>query len=139
MPADDEATRQERPHAANSSVTEWIVAAASLVLVVGTIGFLLYQAVTTIPSSPDVSIHVESVTALRGGHLVRITIINHGGVTAEGVVVEGELTIEDGQKEVSHTEIDYVPAHAERRGGLFFSQDPRRGELRLRVLGYEEP
>jgi uncharacterized protein (TIGR02588 family) len=60
-------------------------------------------------------------------------------VTAEGVVVEGELTIEDGQKEVSHTEIDYVPAHAERRGGLFFSQDPRRGELRLRVLGYEEP
>ena len=41
--------------------------------------------------------------------------------------------------ELSHTEIDYAPAHAEKLDGLFFSQDPRQDELRVRALGYEGP
>jgi uncharacterized protein (TIGR02588 family) len=52
--------------------------------------------------------------------------------------VEGELRKGEEQIELSHTEIDYAPAHAEKRGGLFFSQDPRQGDLRVRALGYEE-
>jgi uncharacterized protein (TIGR02588 family) len=32
-----------------------------------------------------------------------------------------------------------VPAHSYRKGGLFFSQDPRKYPLQLRAKGYTEP
>jgi uncharacterized protein (TIGR02588 family) len=110
-----------------------------LVLVISAVGFLVYQAVMETPSSPDVTVRVESVITLRSGYLAKIKITNYGDATAEGLIVEGELRKGEEQLELSHTEIDYAPAHAEKRGGLFFSQDPRQGELRVRALGYEEP
>lgn len=120
-------------------ISEWIAAGVGLTLVVGVLGFLIYQAVMEPSPVPDVTVRVESILPLRGGYLVKIIITNHGGATAEGLIVEGELRQGGEQKELSHTEIDYAPAHAEKRGGLFFSQDPRQGELQVRALGYEEP
>jgi uncharacterized protein (TIGR02588 family) len=83
-------------------------------------------------------VQVESVVTLKNGYLVKIKVVNYGDTTAEGLIVEGELNKGEEQLELSHTEIDYAPAHAEKQGGLF-SQDPRRGELRVRALGSEEP
>ena len=131
--------KQEHRRKSHTPVSEWIFAGVGLILVVGVVGFLMYQAVTENPSSPDVTVQVESVITLRSGYLVKIKITNHGDATAAGLIVEGELRKGEEQIELSRTEIDYAPAHAEKRGGLFFSQDPRRGELRVRALGYEEP
>jgi uncharacterized protein (TIGR02588 family) len=131
--------KQEYQRESDTSIPEWIVASVGLILVVSAVSFLLYQAVTQNPSSPDVRVQVESVVPLRSGYLVKIKIINYGDTTAEGLIVEGELSKDEKQIELSHTEIDYAPAHAEKRGGLFFSHDPRQGELRVRALGYEEP
>lgn len=131
--------KQERQREDNTPILEWVVAGVGLVLVVSAIGFLLYQAAAGKLSSPDVTVQVESIVTLRSGYLVKIKIINHGDATAEGLVVEGELKKGEEQIEVSHTEIDYAPAHSEKQGGLFFSQDPRQFELRVRALGYEEP
>ena len=41
--------------------------------------------------------------------------------------------------ETSDITFDYVPGHAERKGGLFFRQDPRMHKLELRALGYQTP
>lgn len=131
--------KQEQQRKGHTPISEWIVAGVGMIFVVSTVGFLLYQAVMENPSSPDVIIQVESVITLRSGYLVKIKIINYGDATAEGLIVEGELKKGEEQIELSHTEIDYAPAHAEKQGGLFFSQDPRQGELRVRALGYEEP
>ena len=35
--------------------------------------------------------------------------------------------------------MDYLPPGSEREGGLFFSRDPRRHEVRLRAKGYVDP
>ena len=35
--------------------------------------------------------------------------------------------------------LDYLPPHSKRRGGLFFTRDPRQFELQARAFGYEEP
>jgi uncharacterized protein (TIGR02588 family) len=127
---------QEHQRKNHTPMSEWIVAGVRLIFVVGPVGFLVYQAIMENPSSPDVTVQVESVMSLRSGDLVKIKITNYGDATAEGLIVEGKLRKGEEQIELSHTEIDYA-AHTEKR--LFFSQDPRQGELRVRALGYKEP
>jgi uncharacterized protein (TIGR02588 family) len=118
---------------------EWIVAGVGLVLVSGVIGLLIYEAFTGKRLPPDVKLSVASVTQTRNGFLVRITAINEGGTTAEGVIVEAELRNGTGPVERSQTTIDYLPPRSEKRAGLFFTRDPRQLELQVRALGYEEP
>ena len=120
-------------------IWEWIVAAVGLLLVAGVIGFLLYEAFSGERLPPDVKLSVESVVQTRNGFLVRITAVNEGSLTAEGVIVEGELRSGSEVLERSRTTIDYLPPGSEKRGGLFFTRDPRRFELQVRPLGYEEP
>ncbi len=73
------------------------------------------------------------------GFLVRITAVNEGGTTAEGVIVEAELRSGTEPVERSRTTIDYLPPRSEKKAGLFFTRDPRQLDLQVRSLGYEEP
>jgi uncharacterized protein (TIGR02588 family) len=120
-------------------IWEWIVAGVGLVLVAGVIGFLIYEAFTGKRLPPDVKLSVTSVNQTRNGFLVRLTAINEGGTTAEGVIVEAELRNGTGPVERSRTTIDYLPPRSEKKAGLFFTRDPRQLELQVRALGYEEP
>ncbi|MGH7825853.1 MAG: hypothetical protein ACREQ7_11845 [Candidatus Binatia bacterium] len=126
---------------ANSGIPtlEWIFGGVGLVLVTSVIGFLLYQALGGNQMPPDVRLRVHSVVQTRNGYLVAIKALNQGGSTAEGLVVEGELRRGAEQVERSHTTIDYLPPGSEKQAGLFFTQDPRRHDLQVRPLGYEEP
>ena len=120
-------------------IWEWIVAGVGLVLVAGVIGFLIYEAFTGSRLPPDVKLSVDSVVQTGNGFLVRVTAVNQGGITAEGVVIEGELRGGAQQAEQSRTTIDYLPPRSEKKAGLFFTRDPRQFELHVRPLGYEEP
>ncbi|HEV2132090.1 MAG TPA: TIGR02588 family protein [Longimicrobiaceae bacterium] len=118
---------------------EWVAAAVGAVLVIGSIGFMLYEAVAGDDSPPAIAIQVDSILPVESGYLVMIRTRNEGGSTAAGVTVEGELKGDTGKIETSETTVDYVPPHSERHGGLFFTQDPRRYTLELRAKGYQEP
>lgn len=120
-------------------IWEWIVAGVGLVLVASVIGFLIYEAFTGKRLPPDVKLSVDSVVEIRNGFLVRITAVNEGGMTAEGVIVEAELRSGTEPVERSRTTIDYLPPRSEKRAGLFFTRDPRQLDLQVRSLGYEEP
>jgi uncharacterized protein (TIGR02588 family) len=120
-------------------IWEWIVAGLGLVLVAGMIGFLLYEAFSGDRLPPDVKLSVDSVVQTRNGFLVRIIALNEGGMTAEGVIIEGELRNGTESLERSRTTIDYLPPRSEKRAGLFFTRDPRRFNVQVRPLGYEEP
>ncbi len=120
-------------------IWEWIVAGVGLLLVSGVIGFLLYEAFTGNRLPPDVKVSVESVVQTGNGFLVRITAINEGGTTAEGVIVEAELRSGTEPVERSRTTIDYLPPRSEKKAGLFFTRDPRQLDLQVRSLGYEKP
>jgi uncharacterized protein (TIGR02588 family) len=120
-------------------IWEWIIAGIGFVLVAGVIGFLLYEAFSGNRLPPDVKLSVESVVQTRNGYLVKITALNEGGQTAEGVDIEGELRTGTESLERSRTTIDYLPPRSEKRAGLFFTRDPRQLELHVRPLGYEEP
>ena len=120
-------------------IWEWIVAAIGFMLVAGVIGFLLYEALGGNRMPPDVKLSVDSVVQTRNGYLVKITAVNQGGITAEGVDIEGELRRGTEAVERSRTTIDYLPPGSEKRAGLFFTRDPQQFELQVRPFGYEEP
>ena len=120
-------------------IWEWIVAVVGLVLVAGVIGFLIYEAFSGNRLPPDIKLSVGSVVQTRNGFLVTVTAINQGGITAEGVDIEGELKRGTETIERSQTTIDYLPPRSNKKAGLFFTRDPRQFELQVRPLGYEEP
>lgn len=124
--------------APNTSTAEWIVAAVSAALVIGVVGFLIYDGVRPL-TPPNVTIEVDSVRTAGLGYLVLFRARNSGRGTAADVVVEGELAADSGRVETSETTIDYVPAGGVQRGGLYFEHDPRQLRLRLRAQGYRDP
>ncbi len=122
------------------SVWEWVTAAAGALLVLGAIGFMGYEAVTSRQDEiPRISVSLDTIAPYGAGYLVGIIAANQGGETAASVLIEGELRSDTGAVEKSETTIDYVPAHSRRKGGLLFTKDPRRFQLELRPLGYDRP
>lgn len=123
----------------HTPLLEWLMAFLGLILVAGSIGFLLYQAITTGDSPPNIIVRTSSTTPIENGYLVTFQVTNQGESTAKGLVVEGQLKNDKGEVETSETTLDYVPARSEREGGLFFTQNPEQFELQLRAVGYEQP
>ena len=128
-----------RPGPDGPPLAEWIVAAVGLILVAGTIGFLVYQAIKGETLPPDVVVKVDSIAPVGSGYLVTFRAINQGEMTAEGLVVEGKLMQGEMSIETGETELDYVPSRSEVKGGIFFTRDPRQFELQLQARGYELP
>lgn len=117
----------------------WGIGLLGLIFILGSIGLALYEAALGDSSPPDVTVQLEQITPAKNGFLVEFRVINEGGTTAAGLVVEG--TLQNGNEiiESSNTTVEYAPSHSERQGGLFFTQDPRQYELQLRATGYETP
>ena len=120
---------------------EWIVAAVGVVILVATLGFLFREAASGDKSPPDIVVQVDSISASpeARGFLVEFRAVNRGGTTAATVGIAAELTDNGSTIESQGTQLDYLPAHSTRVGGLFFSHDPRQFKLTLRSSGYQKP
>ena len=132
-------TAAERGWRGAASPLEWVVAGLSTVLVLGAAGFLLRDAVEAPPTPARITVEVDSVVPAGEGFLVEFRARNEGHTTAAGLTVEGEVQDDSGAVEKSQVTLDYVPARGTRKGGLFFTRDPRRGRLELRPQGYGRP
>lgn len=118
---------------------EWIAAGIGLILVCGSIGFILYRAVTVENTPPQLVVSVNSVTQVGTDYLVKFRLKNKGETTAAGVTVIGELNNAGENLETSSVTIDYAPPNSEREGGLFFTTNPQQHELKMRAEGYANP
>lgn len=118
---------------------EWVVTAFGVLLVLGAAGFLVYGELTGGESPPDIVVQADSVHRASSAYLVTFRAINTGGSTAARLRIEGQLLSGGQAVETSEATLDYVPAHSERAGGLFFSRDPRAFNLSLRATGFELP
>lgn len=123
----------------NKNWLEWTVFGVGLVLVLGTIGYLLYDAATIGEPLPDLEVGVGRAELHGQDFAVPVKVTNRGQQTAEGVQVEVVLIKDGAEQERGTFEIAFVPRRAEREGWVTFKTDPRGGELRARVLGYERP
>jgi uncharacterized protein (TIGR02588 family) len=134
-----ENSHQDSDQASGTPLLEWLVGLLGLILVLGSVGFLLYQALFGDSNPPDIAVQLDTITSISNGYLVKFRAMNQGEATAKGVIIEGQLNDTTGEVETSEATLDYIPANSEREGGLFFTQDPRQFELQLRSLGYEQP
>ena len=117
---------------------EWMVFSASVVLIAAVVGVLVYAAVTSEGRPPSVSVTSGSAIAAAGGFAVPLDIRNDGDTTAEDVQIEVTLTI-GSEKERGSAVLPFVPHRSHRRAWVTFKNDPGRGTLDARVVGYREP
>lgn len=135
----NQSNHEDGEHSQQASLWEWVVAALSTALVLGTIGFMLYEAITEPDTPPQLTVQVDTIISSPEGYTVVFRAHNRGQTTAAAVTIEGELRADTGSVEKSEVTISYVPAEASRKGGLFFSHNPAHYQLQLRPKGYDRP
>jgi uncharacterized protein (TIGR02588 family) len=118
---------------------EWLVFAVSLVLLAGTLGYLIFSAAAYKKSPPILSISLGQVQPVAARFRVPVTVSNDGNQTASGVQIE--VTLNEGRpnEEKANFTVPYLPRHSQREGAALFNSDPRAGILKARVLGYVNP
>ena len=128
------------PHERSSTpAAEWITAAIGAGLIALTLMTLIYEAVTDDAAPPELTADVVAVSPVTGGYRVEFRVGNGGARTAADVQVSGEVRIDGSVVEHADAVIDYVAAESVASGALQFTLDPRRGELSLRITGYQDP
>ena len=118
---------------------EWGVGALGALIVAAVIGFLLYQGLAGDASPPEIHVEIKHIAPVRDGFRVQFEARNAGGEAAAQVTIEGVLSRPGAEPETSAVTLGYLPARSERGGGLFFSADPRGGDLSVRARSYEDP
>jgi uncharacterized protein (TIGR02588 family) len=134
------AERDESQRKANRTPwLEWLASGVGLVLTLGVLGSITWQAFDDAGAPPAISIAVTKVAAVEGGYRIEFRARNNAGGTAAQVEIEGRLAGDAGQAETGHVVFDYIPGHSSREGGMFFTREPRPDQLSLRALGFAKP
>ena len=118
---------------------EWVASGIGLLLVLGVFGVIGWQAFNGATMPPVITVEVDNVASVEGGHRVLFRARNTAGEAAAQVEIEGTVSTAGADAETSRVVLDYTPGHSERQGGRFFSRDPRSGALALRASGFADP
>jgi uncharacterized protein (TIGR02588 family) len=118
---------------------EWVLAGVGLLLLVASVGYLLYYQWSSNDEPPDPAIEVIAIHQQQGRFLVRLRVHNRSHTTAADLRVSGELRQGGQVVERSETEFPYLAAESSHEGGLFFTRDPRALRLELGVESYQVP
>jgi uncharacterized protein (TIGR02588 family) len=128
-----------RARHATAPLLEWLLGGVGVALFFATIALLVVEGLRGPDRPGEVSIHIEEVVAAGHAHIVRYRADNRGTLTLVDVRIVARLF--DGDVEIERVEagIDYLPGRSWRRGGFFLREDPAMHELRVEVMGYQEP
>ena len=123
---------ERKSKSAETPLLEWLVGGLGALLFAAMLTILAANALSDPSAPPNVTVEVEEIAPTDTGYVVTFVARNAGDTTAAMLQISGEV----GDEAHSAT-IDYLPPHSERRGGLFFSTDPRG--VTLRAEGYQDP
>lgn len=119
---------------------EWVVFAVGLILVVSTLGYLIYDAATVSEAPPSIELKLGEPQQQLQQFIVPVSVTNQGDQTAEGVQIEVVLESGGNELESAEFEIAFLPRRATRSGWVTFHTDPRSVErIKTRAVGYEKP
>jgi uncharacterized protein (TIGR02588 family) len=133
------ASAEHRLSSGDASLWERAVALLGALMVGGVFAYLGWQSLTASQSPPAISVQVTAIEAQPAGYLVLFEARNDGASSAAAVEIVGQLTDGAATHEEARTTLDYLPSGSSDRGGLLFTQDPRRLQLVVRASGYAEP
>jgi uncharacterized protein (TIGR02588 family) len=135
----DPADGRARQPPAQPPLWEKTFALFGLVLTLGLLAYLGYQAIFGDTGAPIIEITVQSVTPRGDDYLVSFEAYNRGQETAASVEIEGMLSRRGQTVETGRVTLSYMPADSRLRGGLFFRNNPDELELSIKAMGYAQP
>ena len=121
-----------------STQAVWL-AALGMLFIAGSFALLLRESFAGSKPVAEIAVTVDEIRPAKHGYLVTLKIQNSGNGTAASLTVEGVLMRGGTAVETSVVTLDYVAPLSERNAALFFSNDPRGGDLVVRPKGYIEP
>jgi len=131
-------TRRGQGGAAEIPAAERVLGVASALVVLALAVFLMVKALGNDDGAPAVRVEVVEISGAEGGWLVEIEVTNDGNSPASDVEIEGRLEGADGP-EVGSVTFHQLPSRSSRRGGIWFTENPRTRGLSLRAVGYRAP
>lgn len=135
-----EQTRDRRsPPAPNRSPAEWTTFGIALVILAAIIGLVIYKWFTQKNDPPVLVTRQSEIREAPGQFYIPFAVTNTGGETAESVQIVAELSINGEVEEEGEQQIDFLAGGEMEEGAFVFSQDPREGELVIRVASYKLP
>jgi uncharacterized protein (TIGR02588 family) len=128
------------PKRGETPALEWIAAGIGLLLVLALFAVIGREALSgDAEQLPAIEVAILRVAPAGSGFVVAFEARNRTGGTAAAVEFEGQLKDGETLVETSGAVVDYVPGHGRTKGGMFFSEDPRRHRLEVRALGFQTP
>lgn len=119
---------------------EWLVFGLSLVLVIGTLGYLVYNGATSAKTPANIELELGKPQRQRNRFIIPVSVTNNSDTTAETVQIEVTLEKSGIEQESAQLEIGFLPRQSKREGWVTFQTDPRTvEETKARVLGFEQP
>ena len=119
----------------NRNVVEWSVLVVSIVALVGLVGYLLVDAMTSGDDPPSVAVELREAELREtpAGWTVPATVRNEGDQGAEAVVIVASGVV-DGEPVESEVTIDLLPAGSEAEVVFGFPGQPE-GPIEVRLVG----
>ena len=129
-------TETETKSETGKNALEWAVFGLSSVLVLGFLGWLLFQTLNQNGSPPRLEISLGAPVVKGQRVMVPVKVENRGDETAESVEIE---VARAGEKEVANFSFPHVPRHGEREGYVEFDAPLEKSDLEAKILGFEAP
>ncbi len=118
---------------------EWVALAASVVAVIGVVGFLVVDGVADEgrPPTPVVELLDAEAYMTDHGWILPAELTNDGDTAAEALGLRATAAV-DGSEEESEISVDYLPAGTAVSVSFGFSAEPE-GEVTVQVIGFRLP
>jgi len=108
--------------------------------IVSTIFILIcYTWISGDSEPPILAVKTFEIRQTNQQYYVPFTVSNSGGKTATAVEVVAQLSIAPADLQVGRQEVDFLSRQETHSGEFIFTQDPRLGQLTVRVASYQEP
>jgi len=125
----------------NKEKKNWLelsITIISGILVLFTLGFLVYQLIYEEEKPPNIEVTLGEVLQKDGAYAIPIEARNLGTETAENLIIE--ILDEEGpeQKEAQIT-FAYLPGKSSVKGWVIFTKKPKKHNLSTHVKGYGTP
>lgn len=123
------------------TIAERITFVLSLVILIVVFGVAGWVSITSNKDSPLIVVETRLEETRQSGarFYVPITITNEGGLTAQDVVVTGELDTGEGQPESGEVTITFLSGGESEEAELVFTADPNEGDLTVGPTSFVYP
>ena len=129
---------EQRP--AERTRAEWITLAVSILIVLSVTGYIVYDLVAGSNVDPTIEVipHYEEMRAEQGAFYLPITVVNHGGRTAEDVSIQFLLQGTEGRSQSTSLTFRFLAPGERSEAVLIFDDNPEEGRL-LFTSNYVRP